>query len=168
MKTVDFQSIHVPERLILLISIFFVFIACNLQAQEGISSGQIINDDPMEGVWELTTYYWVLDDDTLYIDPDNIEPQHKIYLDGYVMWTADPSPDSSEWHGYGTYRFNNGTLIEKLSSMSIPLKTAMGSEDEVLLRIEYDKNTFTQSMKRPHRDTIYQFVEEWRRVNSSF
>ena len=165
MKKADPQNIHLTKYLILLFSIFLFCITNNLQAQEGMSSGQIVNDDPMEGVWELTIHYWVLDDDTLYLEPSEIKPQHKIYLDGYVMWTADPSTDSSEWHGYGTYQLNDGILIEKLLSMSLPMKVAMGSEDQVVLKVAYDKNSFTQSMNRPHRDTIYQFIEEWRRVN---
>ena len=73
-------------------------------------------------------------DDTLYADPtDGL--LHKIYFDGYVMWTSDPAADSSEWHAYGTYQLNNNTLVEKLSSMSLPMKLANDSKDEFVLGV---------------------------------
>ena len=69
------------------------------------------------------------------------------------------------WHGYGTYRLSNDTLIEKLSSMSQPLKVAMGSEDEVILKIEYDLNFYKQAMEQEFRDTVYLAIEEWKKLN---
>jgi hypothetical protein len=155
---------HYYAALILLVIALFTFcIACNQQSDEGASTEDVRSVDPIEGVWELTGRYWVLDDDTIYAD--EIGVQHKIYFDGYVMWTSDPGPDSSEWHGYGTYRLSNDTLVEKLSSMSLPLKIAMGSEDEVLLKIEYDFNFYKQAMEQEFRDTIYKYNEEWKKLN---
>ena len=145
------------------IALFTFCIACNQQSDEGASSKNIRDVDPVEGVWELTNRYWVMEDDTIYADEVGV--QHKIYFDGYVMWTADPGSDSSEWHGYGTYRLSNDTLIEKLSSMSLPMKVAMGSEDDALLKIEYDENFYKQEMAQMFRDTIYQCVEEWKKLN---
>ena len=156
---------HYYAALILVAIALFTFcIACNQPSDEGASNLDVNGVDPIEGVWERTNRYWYLDDDTLYVDP-TIGLQHKIYFDGYVMWTADPGPDSSEWHGYGTYRLSNDTLIETLSSMSLPMKVVMGSEDEALLKIEYDENFLKQEMPTRHRDTIYQYVEEWKRLN---
>ncbi len=139
-------------------------IACNQQSDEGASTTDVRSADPIEGVWELTGHYWVLEDDTIYAD--EIGVQHKIYFDGYVMWTSDPAPDSSEWHGYGTYRLSNDTLIEKLSSMSLPMKLAMGAEDEVMLKVEYDQNFYKQEMEQVFRDTVYRAIEEWKKLNS--
>ena len=102
-------------------------------------------------------------DDTIYAD--DVGVQHKIYFDGYVMWTADPGTDSSEWHGYGTYQLSNDTLVEKLLSMSLPLKLAMGSEDELMLKIEYDLSLYKQEWEQTFRDTIYLAVEEWKKLN---
>lgn len=151
--------------LILVAIVLFTFcIACNQPSDAGASSKNIRSVDPVEGVWELSSRYWYLDDDTLYADP-TIGLRHKIYFDGYVMWTADPGPDSSEWHGYGTYRLSNDTLIETLSSMSLPMKEANDLEDEFVLKIEYDHNFLKQEMPTRHRDTIYQYVEEWKRLN---
>ena len=149
--------------LLLTITLFAFCIACNQQADEGTSNQDARAVDPVEGVWELRNQYWVLEDDTIYADEVGV--QHKIYFDGYLMWTADPAPDSSEWHGYGTYQLSNDTLIEKLLSMSLPLKLAMGSEDEAMLKIEYDLNFYKQEMEQVFRDTIYLAIEEWKRLN---
>lgn len=149
--------------LLVAITLFTFCIACNQQSDKGTSIKFVRLPEPIEGVWELTGHYWVLDDDTIYAD--EIGVQHKIYYDGYVMWTSDPAADSSEWHGYGTYELSNDTLIEKLSSMSQPLKVAMGSEDEVILKIEYDLNFYKQAMEQEFRDTVYLAIEEWKRLN---
>ncbi len=155
---------HYYAALILVAIALVTFcIACNQPSDEGASTQDVRSVDPVEGVWELSSRYWFLDDDTIYADEVGV--QHKIYYDGYVMWTADPGTDSIEWHGYGTYRISNDTLIEKLSSMSLPMKVAMGSEDEALLKIEYDENFYKQEMAQMFRDTIYQCVEEWKRLN---
>lgn len=149
--------------LLVAIALFTFCMACTQQSDEGASMNDVRSADPIEGVWQLTSHYWVLDDDTIYAD--EIGVQHKIYVDGFVMWTSDPAADSSEWHGYGTYQLSNDTLIEKLSSMSLPMKVAMGSEDEALLKIEYDLNFFKQEYEQVFRDTVYLAVEEWKKLN---
>ena len=165
MKTTEFQSICLPKRLILLFLLFPVFIACNQQSDEGNFNKDNQGFDPIEGVWELTNQYWVKDGDTLYLGPDEIPVKHKIYLDGYVIWTDEPSSDSLEWHGYGTYRLSNDSLIEKLVSMSLPMKAELGSEDEIIYQIEFDKDFCKQATNRLHRGTIYLSVEEWKKLN---
>jgi len=138
-------------------------IACTQQSKEGAAGQDAGVTDPVEGVWELTNRYWVLDDDTIYADEVGV--QHKIYYDGYFMWTADPEPDSSEWHGFGTYQLSNDSLIEKLTSMSLPMKQYMGREDEAIMRVEYGPDFLKQEMEQPFRDTIYLAVEKYKRLN---
>ena len=41
----------------------------------------------------------------------------------------------------------------------------MGSEDEVMLKIEYDLNFYKQEMEQMFRDTIYLAIEEWKKLN---
>jgi len=137
--------------------------ACTQQSKKDAASQDARVADPIEGVWEMTNTYWVLDDDTIYADEVGV--QHKIYFDGYYMWTADPASDSSEWHGFGTYQLSNDTLIEKLSSMSLPMKLNMGLEDEVMLKIEYAPDFYKQETEQVFRDTVYLAVEEWKRLN---
>lgn len=143
----------------LAIVLFAFCVACTQQSNKDAAS----QADPVEGVWELTNHYWVLDDDTIYADLVGV--QHKIYYDGYFMWTADPAPDSSEWHGFGTYQLSNDTLIEKLTSMSLPMKLRRGSDDEVPLKIEYGPEFYKQETPVMFRDTTYLGVEVWKRIN---
>ena len=154
MKKLKF-SIRVLSYSFIVLSLFLLCSACTQTTD---------SNDPVEGVWELSNHYWVLDDDTIYADPTNTL-QHKIYLDGSVMWTADPAADSSEWYGYGTYQLNDNTLIEKLSTMSLSLQEAIGSETDVMLTVEYDENFYKQEMPQAFRDTIYLYVEEWKKLN---
>jgi len=149
---------------LLAITLLGFSISCNQQSDAGTGSYQLRVPEPIEGVWEISSRYWYLDDDTLYADPTSIL-QHKIYYDGYVMWTSDPGPDSFEWHGYGTYKFNNNTLIETLSSMSLAMKEAFNGKAEFVLKTELDNNFLKQEMPVPMRDTTYQLVEEWKRLN---
>jgi hypothetical protein len=165
MKTTEFQGICFPKRLILLFLLFTLCIACNQRSEKGIFNEVNQDVDPIEGVWELTNQYWVKDGDTLLLGPDEIPVKHKIYLDGYVIWTNEPSFDSLEWHGYGTYSLTNDTLIEKFISMSLLMKEEMGSEDEVIFQIEFDKDYCKQATNSVHRGTIYLSVEEWKKLN---
>ena len=148
----------------LTITLFAFCVACNQQADAGTPNLEVRDADPIEGVWELTSLYWYLDGDTLYADPPN-GSIHKIYFDGYVMWTSDPGPESSEWYGYGTYRLSNDVVIESLSSMSLPMKEAHNGEVEFELKTEYDQDFLKQEMPVPYRETIYQYVEEWKKLN---
>ncbi len=165
MKTTEFTSNCLPKRVILLFILFPLCIACNQKSEESIINENNQDVDPIEGVWELTNQFWVKDGDTLFLGPDEIPVKHKIYLDGYVIWTDEPSSDSIEWHGYGTYRLSNDKLIEKLVSMSFPMKAELGSEDEVIYQIEIDKDFCKQATNRLHRGTVYLSVEEWKKLN---
>ncbi len=148
---------------VLTITLSTLCISCTLQSDEGASDQDARTVDPVEGVWELNSRYWVLDDDTIYADELGV--QHKIYLDGFVMWTSDPAPDSSEWHGYGTYQLSNDTLVEKLLSMSLAMKAANNSQVEFVCKIEYDLNFYKQELEQTFRDTVYLAIEEWKKLN---
>ena len=157
---------HYYAAFILVVIALFTFcIACNQQSDEGASTKDVGSVDPIEGVWELNSRYWVRDDDTIYADYVGVV--HKIYFDGYVMWISDPGPDSSEWYGYGTYRLSNDMLVEKLSSMSLPMKVEMGLKDDYSYKIAYDLDFYKQAMDKEFRDTIYLYTEEWRKLNKN-
>ena len=158
------KKFNYATLVLLTITLFTFCIACNQQTDAGTPNLEVRDADPIEGVWELSSRYWYLDDDTLYADPPN-GTIHKIYFDGYMMWTLEPGADSSEWHGFGTYRISNDTLIEKLLSMSLPLQQAMGTDEEAVLTIEYGEDFYKQTMDQEFRDTIYKAVEEYKRLN---
>ena len=152
------------RKLIIMCSVLLLCSANTRTADSNSAVETLDSIDPVEGVWERSNRYWVLDDDTIYADPTP-GLRHKIYYDGYVMWTADPAPDSSEWYGYGTYQLNNNNLVEKLSTMSLSLQEEMGSETEVLLIVEYENSFYKQERPQAFRNTIYLYVEEWKKLN---
>jgi hypothetical protein len=153
MKKLIYPIIRIFRKLFFVFSAFVIFIACNETAKP---------KDPIEGVWEQTHNYVLANGDTVFSSNKNVE--HKIYLDGYVMWTQDPATDSSEWHGFGTYIIKNDTVVEKLLSMSIPMKAQGGSKDGFILKIDYDKNNFKQVIRSEYHDTIYQSIEVYKRL----
>lgn len=165
MKETVFKKIRIKKcfGLLLLLSLFLV--ACNQPTDKTAINSETQNSTGIEGVWELTDFYFVKYGDTLYPEPESIGFQHRVYLDGYVMWTAAPQDDSIEWHGYGTYRHSNDTLIVKLQSMSLPLKAKMGSDEELIYKIEYDENSLKQERETMLRETTSLLVEEWKKLN---
>jgi hypothetical protein len=75
--------IRIFRKLFFVFSVFVIFIGCNVTTKP---------KDPIEGVWELTHKYVLANGDTVFSSDNYIE--HKIYLDGHVMWTTDPASDS--------------------------------------------------------------------------
>jgi hypothetical protein len=164
MKTTESQHVSISRSLIVLSLIFFVLIACGQQAGKG-SMANNPDSETLEGVWELSYHFFVKDGDTLYAEPSEMGLKHKIYLDGYVMWSADPSFDSTAWYGYGTYILNGNTLVEKLISMSPPLKAEMGSENEIVSQVVFEEGRFKQESNSILRGTIYISVEVWKKLD---
>ena len=154
MKKTDFLNINIFKYLFLVFSIFFICIACNQKTETTAS------DDPMEGIWEQTYFYQLMHGDTL-VTLDNLV-QHKIFLDGYVMWTRNPAIDSSEWHGFGTYTYKNDTLTETLTSMSITMR----SDDNIYsILVDLGENSYKQLSEIEYNDTIYQNIEVYKKLN---
>ena len=97
MKTREFQHVSISKSLIVLSLLFPLLLACSRQADNS-SMANRPDSDTMEGVWELSSHFYVKDGDTLYAEPGEMGLKHKIYLDGYVMWSANPSYDSTAWY----------------------------------------------------------------------
>jgi hypothetical protein len=165
MKNTGFLSYSYVQRIRLLFIIFPFILACSQKTDVDLSDKDAQDDDPIRGVWELHNHYWVKDGDTLFLAPDEIEVKHKIYLDGYVIWSEDPITDSLEWHGYGTYRLDNETLIEKVISTSFPMQAEMGTSDEIIYQIEIGEGLLKQTTERLHRGMMYQSIEEWKKLD---
>ena len=115
---------------------------------------------PIDGVWELSHFYHIANGDTLITDTNKV--QHKIYLDGYVIWNTNPAPNSSEWHGYGTYTYKNDTITEILTSMS---KTMKSDVNTYIIPIERGNKTYKQVNTYKNNDTIYHNIEVYKKLN---
>ena len=167
MKKPALLNISIFKYLFLMFSVFLSCIACNQKTETTASNETIELNDPMEGVWQQIHHYYVANGDT--VSSSNAEGEHKIYYDGYVMFTTDPEkdPDSIEIHGFGTYRYENDTVIEKIMTMSRWMKDLPGSEEfsHFPLIIYFDGNTFSQVAQGEFNDTIYQSIEVYKKLN---
>ena len=170
MKRPDLLNISIFKYLFLMFSLFLSCIACNQKTDTTASNETIELNGPLEGVWEKTNGYYVVHGDTV-SSGEGWKLQHKIYLDGYVMYTAEPYPDSTELFGFGTYRYENDTVIEKIMTMSIWMKGVAenmeGAEDfsDFPFKIYFDGNTFSQVAQWEFNDTTYQSIEVYKKLN---
>ncbi|WP_108868647.1 hypothetical protein [Aquimarina aquimarini] len=151
MKKTSIQN-PVGTNLFLVLLILLICISCNDKNVEDLN--------PMEGVWELSHFYHLANGDTLITDTAKV--QHKIYLNGHVIWNTDPAPDSSEWHGYGTYTYKNDTVIEILTSMSKSMKS---DNNKYVIPIEHSNNSYKQVNTYRNNDTIYQNIEIYKKLD---
>ena len=157
---------HFQKKLLsLLIAFLIVLLPFSCSEVSDSSSETLQSVNPLEGVWNLTNHYVLANEDTIWSMDSVRRVQHKIYLDGYVMWTSDPAEDSSEWHGFGPYRQSGDTIFEKLEVMSYPMKQAMGEFEEAVLLVEYDENNFKQVIENLWNDTIWQQIEVYKKKN---
>ena len=133
-----------------------ICISCNATSNPEKGS----NSSAIDGVWELSYFYNLGNGDTLSVDTSKV--QHKIYLDGHVIWNTDPAADASEWHGYGTYTFKNDTITETLTSMS---KSMQSDVNTYVIPIERSNNTYKQVNTYERNDTIFQNIEIYKKLN---
>ncbi|WP_299435722.1 hypothetical protein [uncultured Maribacter sp.] len=114
----------------------------------------------MDGVWKLSHFYHVANADTLITNTNKV--QHKIYLNGFVIWNTDPAPDASEWHGFGTYTFKNDTITEVLTSMSTSMKSDVNT---YVIPIEHNGKTYKQVNTYSRNDTIFKNIEVYKKLD---
>ena len=160
MKRKIIEIIFKSRYIFLAFSFVLIFTACNQSKHIAASEKTIGSDDPLEGVWELISYCRLANEDTTFKSQNNTE--HKIYLDGYVMWNHDPDPDSSEWHGYGTYTFSDSILTETLTSMSIPMRRFYTPTP---MKIVFGKDSFEQVQKSEINGVTYQQIWRYKKLN---
>ena len=138
-----------------LLFLLLVCISCNSTINKKVNKLK-----PMEGVWELSEFYHLANGDTIIMDTTKV--QHKLYLDGHVIWNTDPAPDASEWHGYGIYTYKNDTIIEILTSMSKTMKSAI---NKYIIPIERGNKWYKQVNTYKNNDTIYQNIEVYKKLD---
>ncbi|CAM4339082.1 hypothetical protein [Zobellia nedashkovskayae] len=144
---------------IILASTFLLTIIC-ISCNATGNLEKVSNSSAIDGVWELSHFYNLGNGDTLSVNTSKV--QHKIYLDGHVIWNTDPAADASEWHGYGTYTFKNDTIIETLTSMS---KSMQSDVSTYVIPIERSNNTYKQVNTYERNDTIFQNIEIYKKLN---
>lgn len=160
MKKKDLSNIQFIRHLNFFLALFLICMACNKNNQAVVSKGSSEPHDPLEGVWELISYCRLANEDTTFKSENSTE--HKIYLDGFVMWNHDPDPDGSEWHGFGTYTFEEGMVTETLITMSIPMRR---HSIPTPMKIVLGKNSFEQVQISESGGITYKQIWRYRKIN---
>ncbi len=118
---------------------------------------------PLDGAWELVGYYNY--DDGKVIDSFKQREgfrQVKMYSPTKVMWSKQVPTDSTEWFGFGTYKIENGQLVEVLDYGSEMMTKIISEREEFRYDLILTKNSFIQIEIDEDGNKIYS--ENYRRI----
>ncbi|WP_438972680.1 hypothetical protein [Polaribacter sp.] len=141
---------------VIIASLFLVFLAScnsaiNLKKEK---------EDPLQGVWQLNAFYTLANTDTIVKDYNKV--QHKIYLNGYVLWNTDTDINGIDWSGYGTYTFKNDTITETLTSTSKSMKSDVNT---YVIPVDFYKDSYKQVNTYYRNDTVFKNIEIFTKID---
>lgn len=152
---------------IIILSLFFF--SCNEPKNEiknDVSEvGQKVDTtaNPLDGAWELVSYYNYENDIVIdSFDQRDGFRQVKMYSPTKVMWSKQVPTDSTEWFGYGTYRIEDGQLIEVLDYGSEMMTKIISEREEFRYDLIFTKNSFVQIELDEDGNKIYS--ENYKRI----
>jgi len=122
------------------------------------SSNNELNDKlgDLKGTWELTGFYNYKDN--VVVDSFKMNPefrQLKMYTDTKVMWCKHRPADSSEWFGYGTYKFDGDQLTEVLDFGSAVMNEVIAEKKQFVFDLDLYPNKFQQIELDDEGNRIY-------------
>ena len=137
---------------LLLACLLFALLACNNQKQDNTdttASAEVTSEDvnvpSILGVWEMESQYTYDGEDV--IDTSYYREgyrQIKIYTPEKVMWSRQVPLDSIEWFGYGSYRVEDGRLIETIEYGSASMLRALDTIRVFSFELVIDENSYSQ------------------------
>ena len=143
------------KNILFVFFIVFAFISCN-------NSPKTVETEPKEdnisllGAWEMMGYYNYKDNKiTDSFNRDAGYRQVKMYTPTKVMWSKKVPSDSTEWFGYGSYKFNDTSLIEVLDYGSNMMNEVIKEEMEFKYELLLEKDKFTQIELDEEGNRIY-------------
>ena len=110
----------------------------------------------LKGTWELTGFYNYKDNvvvDSFKMNPDF--RQLKMYTDTKVMWCKHRPADSSEWFGYGTYKYDGDQLTEVLDFGSAVMNEVIEEKKQFIFELDLYPNKFQQIELDDEGNRIY-------------
>lgn len=147
---------------ILVLSLAMVFISsCKEQTEQPIENVEAetnihTNAKKLYGTWELVGFYNYKDNVVVdSFDSASDFRQLKMYSDTKVMWCKHKPADSSEWFGYGTYKYENNTLTEVLDFGSPVMDEVIAEEKEFVFELQLQPDRFQQIMLDDEGYRIY-------------
>jgi len=120
------------------------------------NSNQTNKLNDLKGTWELTGFYNYKDNvvvDSFKMNPDF--RQLKMYTDTKVMWCKHRPADSSEWFGYGTYRYDGNQLTEVLDFGSEVMDEVIAEKKQFIFELDLYPNKFQQIELDEEGNRIY-------------
>ncbi|MEN8703048.1 MAG: hypothetical protein ABF265_01260 [Polaribacter sp.] len=150
------MSTHFKISKFLFVSLIIVLLAsCNTQVN---SKNQ--NQDPLQGVWKLDAFYTLANSDTIVKNYNKV--QHKMYLNGHVLWNTDTDENGVDWSGYGTYSFKKDTITETLTSTSKSMKSDINT---YVIPIDLNVNSYKQVNTYYRNDTVFKNIEIFTKID---
>ncbi|MBO3116634.1 hypothetical protein J4050_07745 [Winogradskyella sp. DF17] len=123
----------------------------------------VVKQNGLKGTWELTGFYNYKDN--VVVDSFDMNPdfrQIKIYTDDKVMWCKHKPADSSDWFGYGTYKYDGERLTEILDFGSVVMDEVIAEKKEFTFELSLTENRFEQIEIDEDGNRIYS--ENYKRV----
>lgn len=110
----------------------------------------------LKGTWELTGFYNYKDN--VVVDSFKMNPefrQLKMYTETKVMWCKHRPADSSEWFGYGTYKYDGDQLTEVLDFGSAVMDEVIAEKKQFVFDLDLYPNKFQQIELDEEGNRIY-------------
>ncbi len=145
------------KNLFISLLIVFTLISCgNSNKPDKETQVNIEEKLTLEGTWEMMGYYNY--QDNVIIDSFNRDAgyrQVKMYTPTKVMWSKKVPADSSEWFGYGSYKFSDSSLTEVLDYGSNMMNQVIEEQMEFNFELLLEKDKFTQIELDDEGNRIY-------------
>ena len=81
--------------------------------------------------------------------------QLKMYTDTKVVWCKHRPADSSEWFGYGTYKYDGDQLTEVLDFGSAVMNEVIEEKKQFIFELDLYPNKFQQIELDDEGNRIY-------------
>ncbi len=150
-------------KLVVFSLLIVVFWSCNNTENQSTMKTNSESHSELKGTWELVGFYNFKDN--VIVDSFKANPnfrQLKMYTDTKVMWCKHLPADSSEWFGYGTYKFKNDTLSEVLDFGSAVMDEVIAEKKKFRFEITLTENRFEQIELDEEGNRIYS--ENYKRI----
>ena len=149
-------------KILFLIVLLLLALSCKNEAKSteetNSSSNTELNEKlgVLKGTWELTGFYNYKDN--VVVDSFKMNPefrQLKMYTETKVMWCKHRPADSSEWFGYGTYKYDGDQLTEVLDFGSAVMDEVIAEKKQFVFDLDLYPNKFQQIELDEEGNRIY-------------
>lgn len=148
------------NSLILCMLLLFTF-SCKNEPKSDVENSETEtalneNNKSLKGTWELTGFYNYKDNVVVdSFDTSSSSRQLKMYTDTKVMWCKHRPADSSEWFGYGTYKYDGDRLTEVLDFGSRVMNQVIAEKKQFTFELTLQQNSFQQIELDEEGNRIY-------------